>query len=417
MYGLNRMLSLSLALSISTVCLAERKPIVDHHDPISINPDLSLSTLLAKTLEKYPDAALWPALQQQAEALKNRGDSWLAGSLTASINYLDDSVADDLGNREIEGGIEIPLWNWGQREAGQKLADHAQQDNASRQAFMQLQVAGLLRTALWDMQLQNNRYDIAQEIFSHTKKLVNTVKRRVELGDLPRVDLLLAQAELLEKRSALVRAEAELMHARKRFSRLTQATEIPGDFREQQAKLSEINQYHPVLAQMDAQIAQQKARLYWIKLSGSGQTTLAIGGKSERGSRNEKDANTITFSLSVPFGGEAHLAPEIASGNLKLTQSVVKRNHLYRQLEQDFHEAEHALEVDHTELEIAKQRREIAKDHLKMTQLSFNAGEINLMDLLRVQSLSYAAIQHASEQEIIFQRDIALFNQAVGKLP
>ena len=161
----------------------------------------------------------------------------------------------------------------------------------------------------------------------------------------------------------------------------------------------------------------KQAQLNWVKAQGSGQTTFSIGGRSERGSRQEEDSNTLTVSLAVPFGGSAYLAPKIANTHLKITETLIKQRHLYRQLLENLHEAEHALEVDRAELVVAKQAKEIAEAHLKITLLSFNAGEINLMDLLKIQSRSYAAIQHAKEHTIILQRDIAFYNQAVGVLP
>jgi hypothetical protein len=52
-----------------------------------------------------------------------------------------------------------------------------------------------------------------------------------------------------------------------------------------------------------------------------------------------------------------------------------------------------------------------------MAQLSFSAGEINLMDLLKIQARSFNAIRHAKEHKVMLQKNIALYNQAVGVLP
>jgi hypothetical protein len=52
-----------------------------------------------------------------------------------------------------------------------------------------------------------------------------------------------------------------------------------------------------------------------------------------------------------------------------------------------------------------------------MTQISFTAGEINLLDLLKIQARSLEAIRNAKEQEVKLQRNIAFYNQAVGAQP
>jgi outer membrane protein TolC len=90
---------------------------------------------------------------------------------------------------------------------------------------------------------------------------------------------------------------------------------------------------------------------------------------------------------------------------------------LVRQLEKGLHEAEHALEVTRQELSIAQQLKQIAETHLNMTQISFTAGEINLLDLLKIQARSLEAIRNAKEQEVKLQRNIAFYNQAVGAQP
>ena len=416
MFRLNLLWFFICVLINSTISLAEQEHIVDHHHQIVVDPQLTLAALVQITLEKHPGAAIIPALQQETEALKLRGNSWLAGALTASFYYRDDAVGNDTGNREIEGAIEMPLWNWGQREAGQQLAQQVETANEFQTKVLKWQVTGLVRSALWGMTLENQRHELAVKVYEVSEQLASTIKRRVDLGDLPRADYLLAKSELLQKRSALIAAEAEIMHARKRFTTLTQLTRIPENYQETQSTLTDFGA-HPALMAANALIERKRTQLNWVKSEGSGQSTLALGGKSERGFREEQDIESMTFSLSVPFGGSTHLAPQIAASNLELSQAISRRDQLFRNLEQAFHEADHTLEVDRAELEIANELKTIAEAHLKMARLSFDAGEINLMDYLKVQARTQAASQQASEKHIMLQRDITLYNQAVGVLP
>jgi outer membrane protein TolC len=87
------------------------------------------------------------------------------------------------------------------------------------------------------------------------------VQRRVELGDLPRADLLLAQTESLQKRSMVTLAEAELMHARKRYSSITQMTKIPGDYQEKLVELTRFSKSPPALVAINSQIERKQAQL------------------------------------------------------------------------------------------------------------------------------------------------------------
>ena len=407
----------SLILLTSTQCFAHDHAIVEHHDRIQVNKTLFLPQLIDLTLEKFPEQLLNQAREQEADALQQRGNSWLAGAPVLAFRYKDDSPADDNGYREIEGEVELPLWNWGQRSAGQAVANQAINATQQLSSAIKLDVTGLVRNTLWNMELENIRYDQAKSILDISEKLLDKIKRRVELGDLPRSDLLLAQSDQLQNRSLLVQAEAEMMHARKNYISLTQITNIPADYKEQLSPLIDIPESHPKLIAINAVIQRKQAELNWVKSAGSGQTNLFLGGKSEREDRHEGNIESMSLGISIPFGGSAHLAPEIATANLELTEVLTQRAYLLRALEKQHHEAKHALEVTRAELQIANELNQIAESHLKMAQLSFSAGEINLMDLLKIQARSFNAIRHAKEHKVMLQKNIALYNQSVGVLP
>jgi outer membrane protein, heavy metal efflux system len=146
---------------------------------------------------------------------------------------------------------------------------------------------------------------------------------------------------------------------------------------------------------------------------------VAIGINSDHGFNDPRSNETESFNIgvNVPFGGEAHLAPQIAAANVEMAKLISEREQLHRDLEQAHHEAEHNLKVNAAELDIANQLQKVAEDHLQMMQLSFSVGEIDLMDLLKIQSRAQLAILNAKERSVILERDKALYNQAVGVMP
>jgi outer membrane protein TolC len=424
MHGINRFAWFFPACLLLTAPCSAREDFADkpayaveHHDPIDKDAQLTLAQLVDLTLEKYPDTAMIAALQQEADALRRRGGSWLANSPYVLVNYIEDAPGSDDGLREIVGGFGLPLWRWGQRDAAQRVAERAGEASDTHAQELKLQVAGLLREALWNMALADVRLEQAQLDLDVATKLLAKVERRVELGDLPRADLLLAKSNVLEMRSLEVQAEAEVMHSRKRYASLTQTTRIPADYSERLSAASGVNPRHPALNAVNSRIERKRAELENIQASGGGQPVIELGGKTARGSRAEPYNDSMTMNLIVPFGGSDHIAPQVAAANLEMTQAMTAREHLLRDLEQRFHEAEHALEVDKAELSIADDLKGIAEMHLKMAELSFSAGEIDLLDLLRIQGKTNSARRYAKERALTLQRDIAFYNQAVGVLP
>ena len=399
-----------------TLSFADSAYVVEHHDPIESDAALSLSKVVDLTLEKYPDATWLNSLEQEAAALAQRGDSWTAGASQAGVRF-QEATSGTL--HYIDAAVQVPLWNLGQRDAEQTVAKQAESNAMSQSDAIKLRVAGLVRAALWNIALTGLSYEQAKTELTITDQLVAKVQRRVELGDLPRADLLLAQSESLQKRSAVTQAEAELMHARKRYASITQMTKIPGDYQEKLVELTEIQQSHPALLAINSQIERKQAELNAIKLVGSGQTNVAVGVNSDQFTNDPRSNQTASFNIgvTVPFGGDAHLAPHVAAINVELNRLIAEREQLSRDLEQAHHEAEHNLEVNRAELGIANDLKQVAEEHLKMTQSSFSVGEINLMDLLRIQSRTQQAVLNAKQRSVMLQRDIALYNQAVGVMP
>ncbi len=414
------MLSLLLANSIFFTAVglsfAQSPLIVEHEDPIQSDATLSLAKVVELTLEKYPDSRWLDSLEEEASALAQRGNSWTAGASQAGLRF-QEATSGTL--HYIDAQVQVPLWNLGQRDAEQRTARLAENSALSQSLSLKLRVAGLIRAALWDMALANIGYQQAKIELAITDQLLAKVQRRVELGDLPRADLLLAKTESLQKRSVVTLAEAELMHARKRYSSITQMTKIPGLYQEKLVELTAIQQSHPVLVAINSQIERKQAELDAIKLVGSGQTNVAVGINSDRFTNDPRSNQTDSFNIgvTVPFGGSAHLAPHIAAVNVELNKLIAEREQLSRNLEQAHHEAEHNMEVNRVELGIADELKQVAEEHLKMTDLSFSVGEINLMDLLKIQSRTQQAVLNAKQRSIMLQRDIALYNQAVGVTP
>lgn len=405
----------SLLFSMQVLAVENSKDIVPHLDPMEIDVSLSLPRLIALTMEKYPDVIWLKSLEEEAVAISEHGKSWTAGASQLVLNY---QTISTMRLNYGTANIQVPLWNPGQRDATKNLANKARISANSETAFVKLRVAGLVRAALWDMALAKIRYEQAKLDLDTNEKLLAKIKHQVQLGELARANELLAQTEYLQKLSAFTLSEAELMHARKRYSSITQLTKVPGQYEEKLVALKEITQNHPALLAINEQIERKQAELKSIKLVGSGQTQIVAGLLSDEGTdyRSNK-AEFINIGVSIPFGGNAHLAPRLAAVNVELGRLTADRDMLVRNLEQAHHEAEHNLEVNRVELKTATEQRKVSEELLAMMQTAFSAGEINLLDLFKIQSRTQQAILNAKERAIMLQRDIAFYNQAVGVMP
>ena len=287
--------AISVATLIVLAASADNKPKVEHDDPIVVDNALTLAKVVDLTMEKFPDMAWVKSLENEATAIKKRGDKWTYGPMEAGLRF-QEATSGTL--HYLDATVQVPLWNFGQREAEQKFGLKAEASASMVSVATKLRIAGLVRGALWDMEIEKARYEQTRAEIAVYEQLLAKVERRVELGDLPRADVLLAQSELLEKLSQLTQAEAELMHARKRYASITQMTKIPASFQEKLVELKKIEFSHPSFVAMNSQIERKQAEIEAINLQGSGQTNLVVGVNSDRASNNDPRTNdTESFNI------------------------------------------------------------------------------------------------------------------------
>ncbi len=392
--------------------------VVEHHDDLAIDDHLSLAQVVDATFSQYPDSVLASAYEEQARALERRTASWIAGYPMFYLQWIDDRTFDRRGRVEVQTGYQVPLWLWKQREASGTLAQEARQYSELFVRALRHEIAGQVREALWTLKRVENRHRLADKIHEVAHRLTDVVRRRVELGDLARADLLLAEADQLEKKTGLIQAEAEVMHARKAYMNLTRLTRIPSQFEENLSPVRQIEPQHPAMASANGLIEQAQAEVGYVSRSKQGnQPSILIGTQHDRSTRRENFGAATNLVLQMPFGGEAYNAPFVAEANLALNRAIAQRDNLVRQLEKALHEADHNLEVDQAALNIARRRQDIAETQLTMNRIAFDAGEISLIDYLRITASAEAAIRDAAEWDIRVKQDIAVRNQVVGVMP
>jgi len=401
-------------LLVSSPGFSHQNSILDHRTQVEIDQNLTLFELISLTLSHYPDQQRVKALTQEVDALTQRGDSWLVKSAQFGSRYQSDQLANDIGLREANIQLTLPIWNWGQRTAAQQVAQQAAVSAKAQAAQIHLAVAGLVRQALWDMALRQVRYQQAQAVLATSKQLRHQVKLSVDLGNLPQTDFLLAETDFLQKKSQLVQAKAEWMYSLESYINLTQTQYIPADFTEQRSPLIQITEQHPQLVAINALIKRKRLELTWIKKTGSGQSRLKLVGKTERGQRGQDNIESLSVGISIPWGGQPRLAPKIAQANLALTDALIKKSQLLRALEKQRHQAQYKLQATQSELEISRQLQQIAQTQLKKAGISFSAGDINLMDLLKIQAQANYATRRLKENLLSVKQAIAMYNQAVG---
>jgi cobalt-zinc-cadmium efflux system outer membrane protein len=389
----------------------------DELETLKTNPALSLHDVLQKTYERQPQRQVLQAMDGEVQARHIHARSMLPTSPAVSLRHLNDTIGSGRGEREWEAELELPVWLPGQRAARQAVADEAQNDLAASRDGLMLQVAGVLRDAIWDIGMNANTVDVATLRTEMAKSLQRDVERRFQAGELARTDVMLAENETLQAQAILVRAQAELKHAQHRYWVLTGLDEMPAQLDEPLSTQKELNDAHPLMKEALAKITLAENERELVRVERRENPQLMLGARSQRGPFDNAFNDSIGFKIRIPLDTEVRSAPLIASAETNVTRAQSDRDRLRYAMEVALHEAEHNLEVTHAELEIVARQNEIAQESLRLAKKAFALGETDLVHLMRIQTLAQEADRALRSSKVQLQWDTARYNQAVGVLP
>jgi outer membrane protein, heavy metal efflux system len=390
---------------------------IQHEDELIINSTLTLHDLVEKSLPNYPNSQLLMAKKLALEARQTQAKSLLPGSAALILRNQNDQLLSRNGETEWEAGVEFPIWLSGQRKAREAMANIASQNLTADTQYLRLQLAGLVRDALWDIQLMQGLADIAKAKHEAASQLQRDIEKRVNLGDMAQKDILVAQTDTLQAESEQIYAEAEVQHAKFRYKNLTGLSMIPAEFTEAKSTKSDLQTAHPALIDANSKIALSAEQRNLAHIENRDNPTVILGTRSLRGANDTEYNNSLGITLRIPFQSETRNAPLIAAAELQYAESQVNLSQLKLLLAAAMHEAEHNLEVGSAQLVVLTKQQNIAQQSLSVTRKAFQLGELDLSDLMRVQTQAFNAERSLKNQQIQQLWNTARFNQAVGELP
>jgi outer membrane protein TolC len=396
---------------------AAAESLVHSHAPLELDSALAWDDVIDATLAAHPRRGELAARESEAAAWAERGKSWLAAAPAFYLSYLSDRALDDNGLSEYEGGLELPLWHAGQRDAVQGVASTATAESAAAAAAFRLEIAGLLRAVLWDIEAFDNDAAAAREMLVVAGDLLRAVERRNARGDLPLADVLLARADRLEKQQAIVAFEAQLRDAERAYRSLTGLDRRPAVFAEPRSAREDLDASHPLVALAEAAVERARANLELADREARGTMTLRVGPNRQQDPFSDFYTDSLSLAVRVPIGGASHGVTQRASATRLVAGAQAQRGELLRRLELDLHETEHALAVLDETLALAEERRDLAVRQAQMARSAFEEGEIELRDLLRIQQAAQSAERDVRHFTIERQRTISARNQALGETP
>lgn len=378
---------------------------------------LTLHDVVQQTLVRYPSRQIVIARQAQAQALRTQSERLFAGTSSFTLRHQTDAIGTDQGLREWEGGVELPLWLPGQRQARRAVADQTRMDVDAFERVLRLEVAGQVREQLWDVVLRESDLILAQRQWQAAQALEADVLKRVTLGELARTNLFLAQDETLSRQAQVLRAESEYKRTMHRYEVFTGAATLPAGYNEIPTTQTAIHDHHPLLSEGYQRVTLARAEMELARQERYGNPRITLGVRQEQASTRDFAVNSVGVMLSVPFGNSAQAGVALAAASVEFSTAQSVRDTLKRELTLTFEETRRAVELLRVEHKLAVQQQHLAEENLRLSKKAFAVGEIDVMDLLRVQALSFTAERAEKQLSLQLQREFARYNQVAGVIP
>jgi len=360
-----------------------------------------------------PAARTVEAKREEAAASRTVGESLFPGAPTVGAFQRTDRWNDNLGTRESEINVSVPLWLPGQKAARQTLAAADGEENQRAIAATRLAVAGELRQSLWTLYLARSEVESAAERLATALKLEADVGRRLKAGDIAYTDLLLAKQETASARAALADAEARMVRSRERYRVLTGSDTLPDDPQEAVMPAA-TGAAHPRLAAGLALVERARAGLQLARESRREAPSIGLQYRRDRELYGTPQRDSIGFAITIPLAVDVRNAPLIASASTSLTQAEAQYQRLVVEVEAEQREAEAQLGAASMAAEQAAERERAAAERLTLIQRSFALGESALVELLRAQSQATEARLELARSRTRLGAARANLNQARG---
>ncbi len=377
----------------------------------------TLGEVIEATVQRHPDARLPAARQEVGRGYRKQADSWLGGDPAFGLGWWSDEFNDDIGYREMEVGVTLPLWLPGQRKVRRQLADELLVESEVLERLLRWRVADAVLERIWALELAESELSLDRKHLESARALEKSVARRVDAGELPRSELLMARQETL-KREAMVRdARTALQREKAAWASLTGEAALPAPFTIQPSSLNHVDEQHPVLWLASLAVTRALAQVRETRIRRRSNPELSLYLKRDRGAVEEPYNDSVGAEITIPFGSSTQNAPALAEAREELARAEARMMQTRRELNLKRLHAWQELQRAREALALAQRRDELARKRMTMSQRAFELGETDLYLLLQAREQAIDAARELERARIQNQRAAARYNLAVGEIP
>ena len=344
------------------------------------------------------------------------GSPYFAGSRRSNTS------GNLVGLRETELEVGMPVWLPGQRDAYEDTVTAGLLEVEELLALRRLDVAALLRDAWWRAQRAARDVSIARNRLATARDIGGDMARRVELGDAPRQDELLARNETLAAETEFAQAEAATRATRAAYGVLTDGAAPDGTL-EAATKDGAVDE-HPALRAPLASLARAETQARLVEASFIDSPEIGLFGRSEQNTQilpgtdpQKTDSNTLGVRFKIPLPTPGRNEPRRAEAEAEVIRARAEYERARRIVEAEIKAARAAVAAGRRADALTAKRLAVADQQFELARKAFRLGEVNAVDLYRVRQSQLDAQRTRASASIDLGVALSRLNQARGYAP
>jgi outer membrane protein TolC len=384
---------------------------------LSVQAAPNLAETIQAAVDRNPRVNLPAARMQLGQGYEKQAGSWLGNSPSASLLYKSDEIGSQLGYREMEAALALPMWHPGQRKALQAVSENIRAQAGSDERLLYWEVSSQVFEYAWMLKLAEQESAQAKTQWESAQALEDDIHKRMKAGELPRTDALMAEQESASRHSKYEQALLAEAKARSAWKSYTGLDELPADLLALKAHDPVSVDQHPTLKNSELAVQTARSMSQSEQKKSKGNPLVTLYAKRDRGTETDPWDNSMGVQLSLPFSTGTHSAGQIAEAEMKVTEAEVQKAEVQRKLALLQEQSRQELDSTKTTLALAEDQNRIAQSRLGLTQRAFELGETGLFLLLQARNEAAQAASYLERSRVAYHQAISRYNLSLGVIP
>jgi outer membrane protein, heavy metal efflux system len=399
-------------LGLATACIATTAQ--PSTSPLATT---SLREALESAWQRHP--WLQSEANRRAELVgrKLQTQSFISAAPTIGLAHSTDRIGSNNGLRGLEVELSAPLWNSGLRSATQSQIERDEQRFLLSGQAAKLKLAGELRELAARYALAQSDQVLAKRKVSEAQSLADDVAKRVRVGDVARVDNLMAQSAVALAQGQLETTQTELLALQNQWQTMTGLSTLPAPLPNTLALQSGELQTHPQWQEAQATVNAVQAKLATTLADSRDPMEVGITAMRERSASGNPQETSMKFALRVPLGGASRNTAKAAAARAELDEAQNAFQSAERQILAEQNTARAQIASAQRSLALAEQRAKLATEAQSLYAKAYRLGESDLATRLRADNEKFDADLALSRAQLQLQRAQSQLQHSLGLLP